>query len=351
MLSDEDYGDLSPRSLLNLLEDTLNEILPDSSIFQQSHSVTIEYEEDFGIDIIPAFEINENMYKIPHVAEDSESWLDSNPRIHKETLTKANKELKGRLVPIIKLLKSWKRDKCEDIKSFHLELLAIRLFSDTSIESYAEGTQCFFNRAGELFLRACLTDPANDGNLIDDYMTDDERRLVIELIEKEKEVANRAIELEKAGNIDAAISEWDRIFSFNPSRKAFIAAIPAHERELPFPDEIAYSIRITCKLFNPAKKVYRELYYSKGRKLPKNWKLRFYVDADHISNPKEIYWQVVNTGLEAELAHDLRGEIMKDEGQARRDEHTKYRGGHYINCFVVSNGKCIAKDRFFVNIG
>jgi len=72
VLNDKKYGDLKPSELLNLLEKTLKEILPDTTIFQQTHSVTIEYDEEFSIDVIPAFETNSELYKIPHVSENTD---------------------------------------------------------------------------------------------------------------------------------------------------------------------------------------------------------------------------------------------------------------------------------------
>jgi hypothetical protein len=70
--------------------------------------------------------------------------------------------------------------------------------------------------------------------------------------------------------------------------------------------------------------------------------------------PYEVFWQVVNTGKSARLAHGLRGEIFpaKDTANAlRNDEETAYRGRHWIECFIVRNGTCLARSgEFIVNI-
>jgi len=350
VLNEQKYGNLSPIQLLELLEKTLKDIIPDKTIFQQSHSATIEYDEEFGIDVIPAFEVNEKVYKIPEVVDSNESWLKSNPKIHKEKLTEANESSNDNLVPIVKLLKAWKRDKCDFIKSFHLELLAVEILNNSKIENYASGLNVFFSNAKNYIDSPCLLDPANNQNYVDSYLGNDERKKFKNIITKEKETAQRAVELENNGNMDSAIAEWDKIFTFNPEKKKFIGEKYTHEKQLQYPENLQYKIKITAKLFNPTTQTYKENYYSNSRKLPKGWKLKFHVDITHVPSPLTVYWQVVNTGREAELANDLRGNLLLDEGKNIRYEHTKYKGTHYMNCFIVKNNVCIAKDRFSVQI-
>ena len=350
VLNDKKYGDLKPSELLNLLEKTLKEILPDTTIFQQTHSVTIEYDEEFSIDVIPAFETNSELYKIPHVSENTDIWLESNPKIHGEKLTEANDTTNGLLVPLVKLLKAWKRDKCSYVKSFHLELLAIEIINNSDIESYTEGINLFFDNASNYLENSCIVDPANSDNLVDDYLVDDERENLKYLIKTEAVIAQNAVSLENDGKTDESIKEWDKIFAFNPEKKKSLTSKQSHEKVLSYPENLQFKIKITSKLFNPTLNKYKENYYSNSRKLPKGWKLRFYVDSSNIPDPKKVFWQVVNTGKEAERATDLRGEILDDQGFNRRDEHTKYNGTHYVNCFIVKNNYCVAKSRFFVNI-
>ena len=350
VLNDKKYGDLKPSELLNLLEKTLKEILPDITIFQQTHSVTIEYDEEFSIDVIPAFEINSELYKIPHVSENSDTWLKSNPKIHGEKLTEANDTTNGLLVPLVKLLKAWKRDKCSYVKSFHLELLAIEIINNFDLESYANGINLFFDNANNYLEDSCIVDPANSDNFVDDYLADDERKILKYLISTEMAIAQNAVSLENSGKMDEAIKEWDKIFTFNPEKKKSLTSKQSHEKVLSYPENLQFKIKITSKLFNPTLNKYKENYYSNSRKLPKGWKLRFYVDNSSIPDPKKVFWQVVNTGKEAERATDLRGEILDDQGFNQRDEYTKYQGTHYVNCFVVKNNYCVAKGRFFVNI-
>ena len=73
--------------------------------------------------------------------------------------------------------------------------------------------------------------------------------------------------------------------------------------------------------------------------------LRFEVVADEIGEA-EIFWQVVNTGVEAERAGDLRGKLFRDTSV--RKEVARYRGEHFVEAFLVRQGVCVARSGEFV---
>ena len=87
--------------------------------------------------------------------------------------------------------------------------------------------------------------------------------------------------------------------------------------------------------------------------LPKGWSLRFEARTN-VLEPYEVHWQVVNTGTEALQANDLRGDFYEGvigAGVIVQNEHTKYKGMHWIECFIVKDGICRARSgEFVVNI-
>ena len=88
--------------------------------------------------------------------------------------------------------------------------------------------------------------------------------------------------------------------------------------------------------------------------LPKNARLKFQASTN-VPQPYKVYWQVVNTGDEAERVGGLRGGFDEGEvtqGYLTRSESTTYRGKHSIECFIVKNGLLAARSgQFIVNIG
>lgn len=46
----------------------------------------------------------------------------------------------------------------------------------------------------------------------------------------------------------------------------------------------------------------------------------------------------------------IRGNIMKSNSD-HHYEHTDFAGPHYVECYLIKNGVCVAKDRIDVPIG
>jgi hypothetical protein len=66
-------------------------------------------------------------------------------------------------------------------------------------------------------------------------------------------------------------------------------------------------------------------------------------------------YKVVNTGIEAKNADDLRGGFYSSTGIRKnkhyRNERTKYEGIHWVEAFIVKNGVCVGRSgEFIVNI-
>lgn len=127
---------------------------------------------------------------------------------------------------------------------------------------------------------------------------------------------------------------------------------PSHRRPPPWPVALSSDVSIercvaTVKGFRPI------IYKDGGSPLPKHARLTFEASTE-VNRPFKIYWQVVNTGVEAERANGLRGGFDDGElvqGKLTRRESTLYRGSHTIECFVVKNGVLVAASgQFTVNI-
>ena len=70
-------------------------------------------------------------------------------------------------------------------------------------------------------------------------------------------------------------------------------------------------------------------------------------------HPYQVFWQVVNTGRHAESENGTRGNIFpsKNSNPDLHWEYSLYTGKHWIECFIVKDGICIARSgRFYVNI-
>ena len=80
-----------------------------------------------------------------------------------------------------------------------------------------------------------------------------------------------------------------------------------------------------------------------------NKKLDFYIEETNCPKPYEICWKVRNVGEEAIRRNCIRGEIKKTNAN-HQIEHTNFYGPHYVECYIIKNGVCVARDRIDVPI-
>jgi hypothetical protein len=183
----------------------------------QARSVGVEFDANFQIDIVPAIQIvKDERYKI--FDKRTGEAVISNPKLHGRLLTEANDRTASgtvkRLVPIIKILKAWKREKCDYVKSFHIEILAVKILGNEEIGSYSKGVSKFLLEASDHLSRACLLDPANSELLIDRYLDKDGNREALQvLVECEAVKAEKARDYEDGGDTEKAVQEWQKILA------------------------------------------------------------------------------------------------------------------------------------------
>ena len=46
----------------------------------------------------------------------------------------------------------------------------------------------------------------------------------------------------------------------------------------------------------------------------------------------------------------LRGLIFNDNGSEKRIENSNFEGAHFVECFIIKNNVCVARDRIDVPI-
>ena len=83
-----------------------------------------------------------------------------------------------------------------------------------------------------------------------------------------------------------------------------------------------------------------------GEPIGKEVNLRFEVNSDNISL-YDIFWQITNTGFEADKANQLRGDFYNTETKSRKwNEHTSYTGKHYVEAYLVDKDgyNCVGRS-------
>lgn len=83
--------------------------------------------------------------------------------------------------------------------------------------------------------------------------------------------------------------------------------------------------------------------------IPHGMKIDFYATTN-APKPYDIWWKIRNVGEYAEKNNKVRGEILKGYGSHKRED-SQFGGPHFVECYVIKNGECVAMKRVPVNIG
>lgn len=109
-----------------------------------------------------------------------------------------------------------------------------------------------------------------------------------------------------------------------------------------------YEIKIVCQKSKNGM-LHQEL--KSGEAIERGWNLRFEAKIPDVGSSRKFYWQVANSGEEAESAKCLRGGFYDGEvsrGGKVREESTSYIGSHFVRCYVVQHNQCIAVSEPFI---
>lgn len=158
----------TPQGLLDQVREHLRVTYPSTPrVSKNGQAVTITFT-DFKVDVVPAFFRNGGGYLMPDA--NAGVWLKTNPKQHVELWSKANEYHQGDLIPLIKMLKAWNRAHSERFRSFHLEALAVKIFTSVTISNFPSGIRFFFAKA-QTATPVQLPDPAGYGGDVGAYMT------------------------------------------------------------------------------------------------------------------------------------------------------------------------------------
>lgn len=165
---------------------------------------------------------------------------------------------------------------------------------------------------------------------------------------------------------EKSLAAWQRIFgtSFQKPRvvdksrtTSFAETQPTREARAPreqYIDELGFTwqgghkVRLNAQV-NP-KKGFRSGPLRRLRRVGAQRDLRFTITTD-VPEPYDLYWKIRNRGPEASAHNQLRGEIKLDGRRTRsHNESTSWSGHHYVEVYIVKDGKVLATDRHDVII-
>lgn len=90
---------------------------------------------------------------------------------------------------------------------------------------------------------------------------------------------------------------------------------------------------------------------SSGDYVPKSMDMKICANTN-VPLPYKVKWQVTNNGSEAAYARQLRGDFEDPKGDdvlgLTKRETTRYSGMHWVYCYILKDGDCVARSLPFV---
>lgn len=336
--------------------------------------VTIDYESDFHIDIVPAIKKGDS-YLIMNKTTNQFEPTDGDG--YAEWFTSKN-DLTGNkyLIKVTRLIK-YIRDthKSFDVKSILLTtLLGNQVYtSDIKNSQYPDLPTAFltiisrldyflqinpiipivsnpvlstenFNRKWNQEKYSKFRDEINKIKTLafDSYNNDDE----VESLKKWQKIFGSDFILSEKEDSDIKVSKEEM--------QIIMLGDYSHREMPPWPKSLRGSVEI--KRCDVSGKHLNMSLQSNAWPITDGYDLNYIAEITGISEPYEVWWQVVNTGEHARSIGEeaLRGKIEPPKDSNRplqQKEASSYTGKHWIQCFIVKNGYLIAESNpFFLNI-
>jgi len=217
------------------------------------------------------------------------------------------------------------------LKSFHIEQVMVGYFKENPGLDVFGALFQFFVDLPEFINKPNIPDRADPERFIDEYLkdlSDNQRRLIIEardcfLVKLE--------DFDTESGLGALFSPCFRARSGPSEQFLFDLGIPTFLD----PD---YELRIEGEV-QERQGSFRKFILDRIGKILVDRRIRFSVRTP-IPGIDLYKWKVKNDSVSPQP----RGEIT-DHRTKNDPEHTKYRGDHYVECFAIKDGVCIAKVR------
>jgi len=218
------YRDKVPSVVLQDFYSALADNYGDKAVSKQGRSVCIDFgvvvdaddNTDYkvvSVDVVPAFTAG-NDYEIPNA--DTGKWMKTNPKIHADKATDANKNYGGEWKALVRMAKYWNNNPNhgadKPIKpSFLIEVMCIQvLYGGWGGRFDYEFQALFTTLADRIFDE--WPDPAGLGSAISDGMDAARKQRARELLRAASDQASVAIDLARKGRTGEALKAWRNLF-------------------------------------------------------------------------------------------------------------------------------------------
>lgn len=354
-LSQEDYkyyNENEKNGQLHLLQDVKASILksyPTTDIKVDRYVVVVNFS-NHKFEVCPVFIQSDGRYKFPD-SYDGGIWKFTNPRPEIDEINDFDKTTNQNLKNLSKMTRAWKNKCGVKIGGLLIDTLCYEFLQnnenhwDTNYSEY------------DLLVRDYFEFLKNYNKERKQWNAPGSKQVVYKkgsnFISKAKKAHENILEaIEKKEN-DTVYSIWKRVFGYPfPYPKAIKEASMNYSSKEQYIEDlyavdITNSLSIDCRVKQNG---FQDGLLRMLNRLRVNKDLYFYIEHTDVVEPYDVLWKIKNEGEIANAKNMLRGEILEDKGGKERYEKTSFKGSHFVECYIIKNNVCVARDRIDVPI-
>jgi len=339
---------------------------------RKNRCVRVTYANDCHVDVIPYVILGNGRQVI--VNRTTNVFEDTDPLGFTAWLQEKDKAAGGNLRKVLRLLKRLRdHERAFDIKSVLLTTLVgniVESWRAAGADHYKDVPTALVHLVEDLdrwlqmhWTKPSVSDPSCPNTTFDHRWTQNQYEAFRTKIHALAPKLRAAYETE---GVSASVTAWQGIFgdsfpsALSPktasAAPAALTKAAATANRAPgeafiedrYPVHLTHRVEVVCEVSDikpqNRKERRRALHLGRGR-VTKNRALLFRVVYTDVAGDYKILWKIRNTGAEAKNRGALRGEIHPDKGLGERYEETRYSGHHYVECFIVKDGTCVARTR------
>ncbi len=304
---------------------------------------------NYQVEVCPAFLQDDNSYKYPD-SNNGGSWKITKPKQEIDAVRNMNIASNGNMRRLAKMSRAWKNKNGVKIGGLLIDTFCYNFLNtnqnhwETTYSNYDVLVRDFFEYLKDLDKdqKYWLAPGSNQKVYRKGKFT-----------AKAKKAYNKICEAIDKNQSKTVYSIWRKVFGVQfPYPKEVLESAENYAKYEEFienvvPIDIRNSLTIECMTTQEG---FRTQYLSALPLLKKNKKLKFYIKNTDVLLPYEVKWKVKNKGDIAKRKDMFRGQILNDNGTKTRKENSNFGGEHYVECYVIKDNVCVARDRITVPI-
>lgn len=356
----DSYESNGQSALLQDVKSTIQETYPNTAVSGDGQVVVITFSSTNDvIEVCPSFRNSDNSFTYPD-SNNGGKWKKTNPIPEIDESKKMNDETNGVFKDLCFLTRAWKNNIGFKMGGLLIDTLVYKFlndneeFKEAEYDDYFEMIKAYFSYLKDLNEEQSFWYALGSNQKVSNK---DKGKFISKakkafgkldcINEDDEEVFDKLIEIFGSKFPDYSEEEVVEKSTYALATKAKEYAPYEQFIDKMYPLDIRYNVEINCNVKQSNGKIYslRDMPYISSKS-----NLHFYIEENEVPKPYKVLWKVRNRGLEAKKKNMFRGQIEPDAGLEQKIETADFAGQHYVECYIIKNGVCVARDRIPVNI-